>query len=86
MVISAQPQESGSDPAPLVVTETGFEWLQDRIPDGMRSTILFMEQWQWLLLAVIAVAAWLIQKISSHIGGSILNSILARVGLKRRPP
>ncbi len=80
MAISAQPQESGSDPAPLVVTETGFEWLQDRIPDGMRSTILFMEQWQWLLLAVIAIAAWLIQKISSHIGGSILNSILARVG------
>jgi MscS family membrane protein len=80
VVTWAQSDEAGPDPDPVLVVETGFEWLQERIPEGMRSTILFMEQWQWLLLAVIAIAAWLIQKISSHIGASILNSILAKVG------
>lgn len=76
----AQPADSDSAPSEILVVETGFEWLQDRIPDGMRSSILFLEQWQWLLLAVIAIAAWLIQKISSHIGASILNSVLSKVG------
>ncbi len=60
--------------------ENNFQWLQDMIPDGMRATILFLEQWQWLLLTIIAVLAWLVQKISSYLGAVILASILSKVG------
>ena len=78
--VEAQPENTRNTENESSITTTGFNWLQEKIPDGMRSTILFLEQWQWLLLAMIAVAAWLIQKISSHIGAMVLKSVLSRVG------
>ena len=56
-VLEAQTETSGETIQNTSETELSFAWLQDRIPEGMRSTILFLEQWQWLLLAIIAVAA-----------------------------
>ncbi|OUU20671.1 MAG: hypothetical protein CBC13_10390 [Planctomycetia bacterium TMED53] len=79
-VLEAQTETSGETIQNTSETELSFAWLQDRIPEGMRSTILFLEQWQWLLLAIIAVAAWLIQKICSHLGAVILKSVLSKVG------
>lgn len=59
-------------------------WLDNLIPDGMKSKILFLEQWQWLLLAIIGVVAGLIQKIASHLGGILLQPLLSRVGQSKK--
>lgn len=78
--VEAQPENAGNPKSESILETKGFDGFHGQIPEGMRSTILFLEQWQWLLLAVIAVAAWLIQKISSHLGALILGSILSKVG------
>ncbi|NCG11771.1 MAG: mechanosensitive ion channel, partial [Planctomycetia bacterium] len=79
-LVQAQgPGEAVADPAGSMST-----WLDNLIPDGMKTKILFLEQWQWLLLAIIGVVAGLIQKIASHLGGMLLQPLLSRVGQSKK--
>ncbi|NCG56507.1 MAG: hypothetical protein GWP35_06345, partial [Proteobacteria bacterium] len=79
-LVQAQvPGVAVADPAGSMST-----WLDNLIPDGMKTKILFLEQWQWLLLAIIGVVAGLIQKIASHLGGMLLQPLLSRVGQSKK--
>lgn len=57
----------------------GGNSLRERIPDALRHSLLFMEIWQWVALAVLLVAGLLVSAIVRVITASIGRTVLKRL-------
>ncbi len=60
------------------MNESNESWLRDLVPQSLRTEFLGLEHWQWLAIAFLVLAAWIFQKIVSHLAGSFLKKIIFR--------
>jgi len=60
------------------MNDSNESWLTDLIPQSLRTEFLGLEHWQWLAIAFLVLAAWIFQKIVSHLAGSVLKKIIFR--------